>query len=85
MSNWLLFIGFVLVCSGFLMPLGVIMLVWYFIDLIFKKGAINTGTQYIDNIYNINNLNVNSNSGNDTDDFDTPMDHMSKESREEMR
>ena len=67
------------------MPLGVIMLVWYFIDLIFKKGAINTGTQYIDNIYNINNLNVNSNSGNDTDDFDTPMDHMSKESREEMR
>ena len=85
MSNWLLFIGFVLVCSGFLMPLGVIMFVWYFIDLIFKKGAINTGTQYVDNTYNINNLNVNSDSGNGRDDFDTPMEHMSKDVREEMR
>tara|TARA_B100000029_G_scaffold181489_1_gene179172 strand:+ start:402 stop:605 length:204 start_codon:yes stop_codon:yes gene_type:complete len=67
------------------MPLGVIMLVWYFIDLIFKKGEINTGTQYNDNTYNINNLNVNSNSGHDKDDFDTPMEHMSKDVREEMR
>ena len=63
MNNWFLFIGVIFVCSGFLMPLGVIMLVWYFIDLIFKKGAINSGTQYNDNTYNINNLNVNSNSG----------------------
>ena len=85
MNNWFLFIGVIFVCSGFLMPLGVIMLVWYFIDLIFKKGAINTGTQYNDNTYNINNLNVNSNSGHDKDDFDTPMEHMSKDVREEMR
>ena len=85
MNNCFLFIGVIFVCSGFLMPLGVIMLVWYFIDLIFKKGAINTGTQYIDNTYNINNLNVSSDSGDDKDDFDTPMEHMSKDVREEMR
>ena len=38
--------------------------------------------------YNINNLNVSSDpsgGSNGKDDFDTPMEHMSKESREEMR
>ncbi len=76
----------VLVGSGFLLPLGVIILVWYFIDYIFKSGGINTGKQYIDNTYNIANVNIRPGPDvSDKDDFDTPMDHMSKESREEMR
>ena len=63
-----------------------IILVWYFIDYIFRNGGINTGKQYIDNTYNIANVNIRPGPDeSDKDDFDTPMDHMSKEVREEMR
>ena len=42
--------------------------------------------RYIDNTYNIANVNVRPGPDvSDKDDFDTPMDHMTKESREEMR
>ncbi len=82
MSNWFLYIGIFLVCSGIGTVLGVIMLVLYFWNDLGKKLKCS---QYNDNTYNINNLNVNSNSGNDTDDFDTPMEHMSKDVKEEMR
>ena len=58
------------------------MLVFYFWDDLGKKLKFS---QYNDNTFNINNLNVNSDSGSAPDDFDTPMDHISKESREEMR
>ena len=86
MSRWWLFWGTAFCCSGFLLPLGVIILVWYFIDYIFKSGGINTGKQYIDNTYNIANVNIRPGPDvSDKDDFDTPMDHMSKESREEMK
>ena len=85
-SRWWLFIGTAFCCSGFLLQVGVIMLVWWFIDYIFKNGGVNTGKQYIDNTYNINNVNIRPGPDvSDKDDFDTPMDHMSKESREEMR
>ena len=85
MSNWFLYIGIFLVCSGIGTPLGIIMLVLYFWNDLGKKLKFS---QYNDNTYNINNLNVNSDSSggsNDNNDFDTPIDHMSKESREEMR
>ena len=81
-SNWFLYIGVFLICTGFGTVVGIIMLVFYFWDDLGKKLKFS---QYNDNTFNINNLNVNSNSGNDQDDFDTPMDHISKESREEMR
>ena len=61
------------------------MLVFYFWDDLGKKLKVS---QYNDNTYNINNLNVSSDpsgGSNGNDDFDTPMEHMSKESREEMR
>ena len=58
------------------------MLVLYFWNDLGNKFKFS---QYNDNTYNINNLNVNSDSGNDRDDFDTPMEHMSKDVREEMR
>jgi len=86
MSKWWLFWGTAFCCSGFLLPLGIIILVWWFIDYIFQSGGINTGKQYIDNTYNISNLNLVPDSKNfDKDNFDTPMDHMTKKSRDEMR
>ena len=92
MSNWYLYIGIFLVCSGIGTPLGIIMLVLYFWNDLGKKlkfsqyndNTYNDNT-YNDNTYNINNLNVDSGFGTGKDDFDTPMDHMSKKSREEMR
>ena len=66
--------------------MGVIILVWWFIDYIFKSGGVNTGRQYIDNTYNINKVNIRPGPDvSDKDDFDTPMDYMSKDAREEMR
>ena len=82
MSNWYLYIGIFLVCSGIGTPLGIIMLVLYFWNDLGKKLKFS---QYNDNTYNINNLNVDSGFGTGKDDFDTPMDHISKKSREEMR
>ena len=82
MSNWFLYIGIFLVCSGIGTPLGIIMLVLYFWNDLGKKLKFS---QYNDNTYNINNLNVDSGFGTGKDDFATPMDHMTKESREEMR
>ena len=38
-SKWWLFWGTAFCCSGFLLPLGVIILVWYFIDYIFKSES----------------------------------------------
>ena len=84
-SKWWIFIGTIL-CFTPLLPLGICLIAWYIIDLIFGNGGVNVSQKtYNDNTFNINNLNVNSDSGNDADDLDTPMDHMSKESREEMR
>ena len=82
MSNWFLYIGIFLVCSGIGTPLGIIMLVLYFWNNLGNKFKFS---QYNDNTYNINNLNTNSGFGTGKDDFDAPIDHMSKESREEMR
>ena len=82
MSNWYLYIGIFLVCSGFGTAFGIIMLVLYFWNDLGNKFKFS---QYNDNTYNINNVNVDSGFGTDKDDFDAPIDHMSKESREEMR
>ena len=84
-SAWWIFIGTIL-CFTPLLPLGIFLVAWYFIDLIFRNGGVNVSQKtYNDNTFNINNLHVNSYSGDDENDFDTPMDHISKESREEMR
>ena len=82
-SRWWLFIGIFMVCSGIGTPAGIIILVIYFYDDIRKNLRFS---QHNDNTFNINNLNVVSDStGFGKDDFDTPMDHMSKEAKEEMR
>ena len=83
-SRWWLFIGVFLICSGIGTPAGIIILVIYFYEDIRKHFRFS---QYNDNTYNINNLNIHSDGKDhsDQDDYDTPMDHMTKESREEMK
>ena len=39
MSKWLLFFGFMFVCSGFLMPIGAIMIAWYFVTNLLKNST----------------------------------------------
>ena len=69
--------------TGFGTPIGIVMIALYFLGQL--KNVAPT-KQYNDNTFNINNLNVVSDStGFGKDDLETPMDHMSKESREEMR
>ena len=41
MSKWLLFFGFMFVCSGFLMPIGAIMIAWYFVTNLLKNSTIS--------------------------------------------
>ena len=88
-SRWWVFIGCACICTGFLLPVGIIILVFYFIDYIFNRDTplVSSGKQYNDNTYNINNLNIHSDGKDHSDenDYDTPIDHMSKDTREEMR
>ena len=81
-SKWWLYIGIFVGCTGVGTPVGMIMIVIYFYDDIRKNFKFS---QYNDNTYNINNLNVNAGGDPSKDDFDTPMDHMSRDAREEMR
>ena len=39
MSKWLLFFGFMFVCSGLLMPIGAIMITWYFVTNLLKNST----------------------------------------------
>ena len=71
-SKWWLFIGCALVCSGFLQPIGVIILIWYFVDFIFNKDGISTGNQCIVNLDEQNNS-------------DIQINHMSNDVRNSMR
>ena len=41
MSMWLLFFGFMFVFSGFLMPIGAIMIAWYFVTNLLKNSTIS--------------------------------------------
>ena len=52
-SRWWVFIGAIL-CFTPLFPIGICLIAYYIIDLLFKNGGINTGRQYIDNHYTQN-------------------------------
>lgn len=90
-SKWLVFIGMILCFTPFFI-VGICLIAWYVIDLLFRNGStlVNTGTQYIDNHYtqNIENMNVNSsdddnNNNNEKDKKEYPKEYMSLETREE--
>ena len=100
-SRWCVFIGCACICTGFLLPVGIIILVFYFIDYIFNRDTplVNTGKQYIDNHYtqNIGEAKFNTfyQSGDDKTDPDDeemqtfnkskPMDYMDYETREDNK
>ena len=100
-SRWWVFIGCACICTGFLLPIGIIILVFYFIDLIWNRDTplINTGKQYIDNHYTQNIGEAKFNTFNQTGDDKTdpedeemqtfnkskPMDYMDYETREDNK
>ena len=100
-SRWWVFIGCACICTGFLLPVGIIILVFYFIDLIWNRDTplVNTGTQYIDNHYTHNigeaKFNTFNQTGDDKTDPDDeemqtfnkskPMDYMDYETREDNK
>ena len=83
MSNWLLYIGVFFLFTGFGTPIGIVMIALYFLGQLKNVAPVK---QYNDNTFNINNLNLIPDSKCfSKDDFDTPMDYISKDAKEEMR
>jgi len=72
MSKWWLVIGCVFLCSGFLLPLGIVILVWYFINSILKNNILNVHNESDRNTYTIIQNNV-------------PMNYLEKNVREELK
>ena len=48
MSRWWLFLGFVFLCSGFLMPIGALIVAWYIMDFLSKKKRTDLGLKIDD-------------------------------------
>ena len=46
MSKWLLFFGFMFACSGLLMPIGAIMIAWYFVTNLLKNSTFVEKQEY---------------------------------------
>jgi len=83
MSKWFLFIGIFFLFTGFGAPIGIILLALFFIG---ELKNIKPSNQYNEYTFNINNLNISSDSKNfGEDDLDTPMGFMSKDAKEEMK
>ena len=83
MSNWLLFVGMFFLFTGFGTPIGIVMIALYFLGQLKNVAPVK---QYNDNTFNINNLNVVSDSKDfGGDDLETPIDYISKDTKEKMR
>ena len=83
MSMWFLFIGIFFLFTGFGAPIGILLLVLFFLT---EMRNSNPTKQYNENTFNINNLNITADPKDfGKEDFDTPIDHMSKDVKEEMR
>ena len=83
MSNWLLYIGIFFLFTGFGTPIGIVMIALYFLGQLKNVAPVK---QYNDNTFNINNLNVVSDSKDfGGDDLETPIDYISKDTKEKMR
>ena len=83
MSNWLLYIGIFFLFTGFGTPIGIVMIALYFLGQLKNVAPVK---QYNDNTFNINNLNVVSDSKDfGGGDLETPIDYISKDTKEKMR
>ena len=83
MSMWFLFIGIFFLFTGFGAPIGILLLALFFLT---EMRNSKPPKQYDDDTFNINNLNLTSDSKDSKkDDVDTPMGFMSKDAKEEMK
>jgi len=79
-SSFWLYLGIILVCSGIATPFGIILLVIYFWDELKKNLKFS---QYNDNTYNIQNVNITDNDSSKSGG--APIDYMSNDTKEEFR
>ena len=83
MSMWFLFIGIFFLFTGFGAPIGILLIALFLLCEIRNSKPTK---QYNENTFNINNLNITADPKDfGKEDFDTPIDHMSKDVKEEMR
>ena len=83
MSMWFLFVGIFFLFTGFGTPIGILLLALFFLT---EMRNSKPSKQYNENTFNINNLNITADPKDFAeDDVDTPIEHMSKDVKEEMR
>ena len=94
-SNWYLYFGMFLCCSGFLLPLGIFFIVWWFWAR--HEDSEKLKSKFTQNNYFINTGGSDGDGGghDDTDNSQpwkttaqpdgTPRDYVSKETLDEMR
>jgi hypothetical protein len=80
---WFLFVGIFFLFTGFGTPIGILLLALFFLT---EMRNSKPSKQYNENTFNINNLNITADPKDFAeDDVDTPIEHMSKDVKEEMR
>ena len=91
-SNWYLYFGMFLCCSGFLLPLGIFFIVWWFWQR--HEEMEKEKSEFTQNNYFINagSSDGDGNGSDNTDNYGkttvnegTPRDYVSKETLEENR
>ena len=84
-SNWYLYVGIFLCCSGFLLPLGVFYIVWWFWNRHEDMEKAKLEFMHDNSSKNTNGSTGGFGGTNSTSDEDTPRDYVSKETLEENR
>ena len=91
-SNWYLYVGIFLCCSGFLLPLGIFYIVWWFWQR--HEEMEKEKSQFTQNNYFVNTGSSDGDGGgfDNTDNYGkttvnegTPRDYVTKETLEENR
>ena len=80
-SNWYLYVGIFLCCSGFLLPLGVFYIVWWF----WSRHEDMEKAKFTQNNYSTNSDGSDNTSRKTTGKEGTSRDFVSKETLEENR
>ena len=88
-SNWYLYFGMFLCCSGFLMPVGIFFIVWWFWqrheDIEKAKAEFTQNNYFINTGGSDGDGSDNTDNGKTTVNEETPRDYVSKETLEENR
>ena len=88
-SNWYLYFGMFLCCSGFLLPLGIFFIVWWFwcrhVEMEKEKSEFTQNNYFINTGDSDGDGSDNTDNGKTTVNEETPRDYVSKETLEENR